>query len=542
MSRADHIAFIGDRHAKPPLAAADTGAKAANLSRLDRLGLRVPPALVLSAELSQDYLSRGALPAGFAVHLASSLRQLETAVGLRLGGSPPLFLSVRSSPGTSMPGVLETLLNVGMTEAGVHNLIKRTGNPWLAWDCYRRLVRAFAETVHHVDADVFDHVTTRHLARDGASTVRDLDPMSMRDLARESAKAAREAGAPPLPDDPLEQVVHAIEAVVASWHSARAREYRRIWGIGEEGGTGVVVQAMVFGNNGVRSGSGVAFTRNPATGDDELYVDFMSNAQGDELVSGRESVRDTPILRDVMPAIWAELERARPRLEREFSDMQDVEFTVEDGRLFFLHARDGKRTPWAAARIAVDLVRSGIVDARTALQRLAAYDLDAVERRSIDVATAGEPLARGVAAGPGVATGGVVFDAERARRLSASHPVVLVRPDIVTDDLGGIAASAGILTAAGGRTAHAAVVARQLGKACVVSCAALRVDPSSNTCSIGPRVFREGDVITIDGGSGVIYEGRVDARVERPHEALDAIESWRRQHSSGGGVQWRPNV
>jgi len=371
MSRADHIAFIGDRHSKPPLVADDAGMKAANLARLDRLGLRVPPALVLSAALSQDYFSRGALPPGFAVHVAASLRQLESATGFRLGGQPPLLLSVRSSPGASMPGTLETLLNVGLTEEGVRHLIKRSGNPWLAWDCYRRLVRGFAETVEHVDAGVFDRVTAQHLARDGAATLRDLDPMSMRDLARDSAKAAREAGAAPLPDDPFQQVMHAVEAVMASWHSPRAREYRRIWGIAENTGTGVVVQTMVFGNGGVRSGSGVGFTRNPANGDDELYVDFLSNAQGDELVSGREPVRDAAILRETLPTIWTELEHARARLEREFADMQDFEFTVEDGRLFFLQTRVGKRTPWAATRIAVDLVRGGIVDARNALQRLA---------------------------------------------------------------------------------------------------------------------------------------------------------------------------
>jgi len=539
MSRADHIAFIGDRHSKPPLAADDAGIKAASLARLDRLGLRVPPALALSAALSQDYSSRGALPPGFSVHVASSLRQLESATGFRLGGQPPLLLSVRSSPGASMPGMLETLLNVGLTEEGVHHLIKRSGNPWLAWDCYRRLVRAFAEAVDHVDPGVFDRVTAQHLTRNGAATLHDLDPMSMRDLARDSAKAAREAGAVPLPDDPFQQVMRAVEAVIASWHTPRAREYRRIWGIAENAGTGVVVQTMVFGNGGVRSGSGVGFTRNPATGDDELYVDFLSNAQGDELVSGREPVRDAAILRDALPAIWAELEHARSRLEREFGDMQDFEFTVEDGRLFFLQTRVGKRTPWAATRIAVDLVRGGIVDARTALQRLAPYDLSAVVRRSIDASTAGEPVARAVAAGPGVATGGVVFDAERARRLSASGPVVLVQADIATDDLGGIAASTGVLIAAGGRTAHPIVVARQLGKVCVVACAALHVDTSSHTCTIGSKVFREGDVITIDGGSGLIFEGRVDARVERPDDALEAIESWRRQHISGGAIQWR---
>ncbi|HUK35278.1 MAG TPA: PEP/pyruvate-binding domain-containing protein, partial [Vicinamibacterales bacterium] len=506
MSRVDHIAFIGDRHSKPPLEIADAGTKAVNLARLDRLGLRVPSALVLSAALSQEYFSRGALPPGFAVHLASSLRQIEDVTGLTLGGGDPLLLSVRSSSPATMPGMLQTLLNVGLTENSVHHLIRRSGNPWLAWDCYRRLVRAFAETVHHVDREVLDDVAVKHLARAGAHALRDLDPLSMRDLARESAKAARAAGAAPLPDDPFEQVVRAVEAVLASWHSPCAREYRRIWDISDDGGTGVVVQAMAFGNSGVRSGTGVAFTRNPATGANELYVDFLWNAQGDELVSGREPIRDTATLRDAMPTIWAELEHARPRLEREFGDMQDVEFTVEDGQLFFMQTRDGKRTPWAAVQVAVDLVRQGVIGAPTALQRLETYDLTRVVRRSIDDSRTAAPIARAIAAGFGVATGGIVFDADRARRLSVANSVVLVREDIATEDLVGIAASAGVLTAVGGRTSHAAIVARQLGKACAVSCRELRVDAASQTCTIGRHVFREGDVISIDGATGLVYE------------------------------------
>jgi pyruvate,orthophosphate dikinase len=537
MSRADAIAFIGDRHANVPLAAADAGLKAANLPRLARIGLRVPPAVVLNSALSQDYFSRGALRPGFAVDLAAAVRQIEHVTGLRFGGSPPLLLSVRSSPVATMPGMLETVLNIGLTEDGVHRLIRRTGNPWLAWDCYRRLVRAFAETVHHVDRGIFEQLTARHLSRQGARTSRDLDPTSMHDLAREYTKAARAAGASPLPDDPVEQLVRAVEAVLASWHSARACEYRRIRGLSDHTGTGIVVQTMVLGNCGSRSGSGVAFTRDPATGDHGLHVDFLLNAQGDELPAGRERAGDGALLRDAMPAVWRELEAAAPRLEREFGDMQDVEFTVEEGRLFFLQTRDGNRTPWAAARIAVDLVGRGFVDTATALQRLAPYDLTALVRRSVDSARAGDPIARAVAAGPGVATGGVVFDGDRARRFSASAPVVLVRNDMPPDDLDGITSAAGVLTASGGPTSHGAILARQLGKACVAGCADLRVDASSNTCAIGSRVFHEGDVITIDGGTGLIYEGRVDARVEEPHEALATIESWRRQSIPGGTIQ-----
>jgi len=541
MSRADRIAFIGDRQSDVHLLIADAGVKAVNLGRLDRLGLPVPPALVLDSALSQEYLARGELPGGFAARLAVALRQLEDATGLHLGGPRPLVLSVRSSPVVTMPGMLGTLLNVGLTEDGAHHLIRRTGNPWLAWDSYRRLARAFGEAVHHVDSRVFDRLTAAHLASARARTLQDLDPMEMRELARESADALRTTGAHPLPEDPIEQVVRAVEAVLASWNSPHAREYRRICGIDERAGTAIIVQAMVFGNGGAGSGAGVGFTRNPATGDNELYFDFLFNAQGEDIVSGREPVRDSALLPRVLPEAWAELERARPLLEREFGDMQDFEFTVENGRLFFLQTRDGKRTPWAAVRIAVDLVRSGIVDPSTALQRLAAYDLNAIVRRSVRAASGG-PIAHAIAAGPGVATGGVTFDVARAQQLAASRPVVLVRPDIAAGDLAGIAAAAGVLTASGGRTSHAAVVARQLGKVCVVGCTDLHVDREARVCTLGARVLHEGDVITIDGGSGLIYAGGAEVVVERPDDALAIVDSWRHQKpgaAMGGGVASR---
>jgi pyruvate, orthophosphate dikinase len=531
MSRADRIAFIGDGQSDVHLLVADAGVKGVNLARLDRLGLRVPPALVLNTALSQAFQASGALPAGFAVQLAASLRQLEDATGLTLGGSRPLLLSVRSSPVVAMPGVLDSLLNVGLTEAGVHRLIRRTGNSWLAWDCYRRVVRAFGEAGNRPASAAFDRLAADHLSRAGARELQELDPISMRDLACDSAALLRGAGPRPLPDDPLAQVVRAVELVLTSWNAPRAREYRQICGVEEDAGMAVLVQAMVLGNGGARSGSGVGFTRNPANGDDELYVDFLFNAQGEDLVSGRAAVQDGAVMPEVMPEIWRELERAKPVLEREFADMQDFEFAVEDGELFFLQTRHGQRTAWAAARIAVDLVRSGIVDRSAALQQLAPYDLRDVAHRSISPDPGRLPIASAAPAGPGVATGSVVFDVERARQRAATEPVILVRSAISVDDLSGIAAAGGVLSAGGGRTSDAAVVARQLGKVCLVGCASLHVDEALAACMLGSRALHEGDVITIDGDSGLIYAGRVDVVIDRPDEALAIIESWRRQMS-----------
>jgi pyruvate,orthophosphate dikinase len=532
MSRVDRISFIGDGQSDVHLLVADAGLKGVNLARLDRLGLRVPPALVLNTALAEEFHVSGTLPAGFAVQLAGALRELEDATGLTLGGPRPLLLSVRSSPVVSMPGMLDTLLNVGLTEAGVHHLIRRTGNPWLAWDCYRRLVRAFGEAGNQLPSGALERLTADHLGRVSARELQELDPISMRELACDSATLLRGASVRSLPEDATGQVVRAVELVLSSWHAPRAQEYRRISGVDEHAGMAVIIQAMVLGNGGARSGSGEGFTRNPANGDDELYVDFVFNAQGDDVMSGREAVHDGDVLPAVLPDVWRELQRVRPVLEREFADMQDFEFTVEDGEVFFLQSHHGRRTPWAAARIAVDLVRSGIVDPPTALRQLASYDLKALVHRSVSRDTSRQPIARAISAGPGVATGGVVFDVQRARHRAASGPVILVRPAFRPADLPGIAAADGVLTASGGRTSHGAVVARQLGKACLVGCADLHVNEAMQVCTLGSRVLHEGDVITIDGDSGLVYAGRIDVVVDRPDEALAIIESWRRQMSA----------
>ncbi len=529
MSRADHIAFIGDGQSDVHLLVADAGVKAVNLARLDRLGVRVPPAIVLGTALSQEYLSRGSLPAGFTVHLASALRRVENATGLKLGGPSPLLVSVRSSPVVAMPGAVDTVLNLGLTEQIVGQLVARTGNPWFAWDCYRRLVRGFGEIVHQIAPHAFDQLTDTYLTGNGVRALQDLDPLSMRDLAHGYEGVLRSEIGSPLPRDPVEQVVRAIEALLASWNSPRARECRRVYGLYDRAGTGIVVQAMVFGNDGAGSGSGIGFTRNPSTGDDELYVDFALNAQGEDVFKGPHVPLDAASLPDLLPNTWAELQRVRPTLEREFGDLQEFEFTVESGRLFFLQTRAAKRTAWAAARIAVDLVRSGIIDADTALKRLAMYDLNAIVRQTVRPSRTFEAIARGVPASAGVATGAVAFDVERAKALARERPVILVRTAVVGSDLAGLNAAAGILMATGSRAAPVALLARQHSIPCVVRCASLHVSPQTCTCSLGAQTWREGDVLTIDGSTGLVYAGRADIVSDRPDEALAVIASWRQQ-------------
>jgi pyruvate, orthophosphate dikinase len=533
---ATRVFHIGAGESEADATAATVGAKGASLVRLDRLGLRVPPALAVTTALFRQYQQEKRLPERFAARLAASLRWLEQMTGLTLGGSPPLLVSVRSSPVRSMPGMLDTLLNVGLTEAGVRGLIRQTGNGCLAWDSYRRLVRAFGESVYHVAPAAFDRLEAAHLGRADARSCHELDPVSMRALARESAALLHRLAGEPLPQDPVAQLTLAVEAVLASWNLPRARDYRRVNALDEQAGPAILVQSMVFGNAGARSGSGVGFTRNPATGDNELYFDFLFNAQGADIVSGHAPVPDNALPR-MLPNVWIELQAVKGALEHEFRDMQDFEFTVEDGRLYFLQTRDGQRTPFAAARIAADLVANGTIDPQTALQRLAAYDLDDIVRSSVSPETAAELLARATGASVGVATGSVVFDAGRAQQLAASRPVILLRSDISTDDLAAISSTAGILTTFGGRTSHAAVIARQLGKVAVVGCADLHLDGMAGQCVLGTRHLYEGDVITIDGDTGLVYAGRVDVVAERPRAALAAIQSWRGAPASPSAIR-----
>lgn len=502
------------------------GSKGHGLLRLARVGLPVPPAFVLGTAVCRDYFAGGArAPADLRDLLTTGLQRLEEATGRRFGGARrPLLVSVRSGAPVSMPGMMETLLNVGLGDSTLPGLLRATGNPRQVRDCYRRLVRDFTEVVYGASAAPFDSLVARYCAADGLSSVRELDAGTLAQVNEESLELACSATGHPFPQAPMEQLLQAVEAVFRSWESDKARHYRRLRRIDDALGTAVTVQAMVFGNAGRSSGAGVGFTRDPGTGEDGLYLDFLFNAQGEDVVSGRHSVEDTDRFARRLPQVASELRRIKDVLEAEFRDMQDFEFTVENGRLYLLQTRAGQRTPWAAVRIAADMARAGRITPPEAIAQLSGLRLDEIERTHLATAAAGPPLATAVSAGIGAAAGEIVFDSKRAVQLNeAGRPVILARPDIRAEDIEGIAAAQGIVTSAGGRTSHAAVVARQLGKVCLVGCGAMRIEPDGKSCTIGATRLAEGDPVTLDGDSGRIYAGRLDVVRERPERELSEL-------------------
>jgi pyruvate,orthophosphate dikinase len=515
------------------------GAKAHGLMRLDALGLPVPPAFVLGTAHSRGVLAARDPPLAL---LSAGIRQLEGATGRIFGGARrPLLVAVRSGAPVSMPGMMDTVLDVGMNAETVRGLVRATGNARLAWDCQRRLVHSFAATVEGLPPEPFERLVRRRLDSEGASRPCQLDAPALRDLARDSLDLFRDLSGRSFPQDPLEQLQAAVRAVFRSWDSPRAAAYRTLKGIPGEAGTAAMVQAMVFGNAGPTSGAGVGFTRNPVTGGDELYLDFLFDAQGEDLVSGREAARDATRLAAVLPHVAEELGRVRAVLETAFRDLQEFEFTVEDGRLYLLQTRAGKRTPWAAARVAVDLVREGLIDVPTALASLEGIAIDRLERVRLVAGPAQAPLATATPAGMGVAVGAIALDASVAwSRAAAGEPVVLVRREISTEDLPGLAVADGIVTTTGGRTSHAAVVARELGKACLVDCRGLRIDLETRRCAFESRTLAEGETVSLDGESGLVFAGRLPVEREKPVEMLELLQRWRQGRSGPAVLGSRP--
>jgi pyruvate,orthophosphate dikinase len=507
---------------------ATLGFKGLNLWRMARLGLPVPQAFVIGTGHCRDYLQApGALPPGLEAALATQLNGLELATGLRFGSArKPLLVSVRSGAPESMPGMMETVLNVGLTDATVPGLLRLTGNPRLVWDSYRRLIQSFAEVVRGCSPAPFDEMLRLQLRRADAASARELDFHALKDAAQAALGIYESQTGSPFPQKPAEQLAAAIEAVFASWNGDRAREYRRLKQISDDAGTAVTVQRMVYGNAGGTSGSGVGFTRDPSTGAPVLYLDFLFNAQGEDVVSGRQQAQDATTLAALLPDAAEELARVAQVLEREFRDVQEFEFTLQDGRLYLLQTRTAKRTAWATLRSTVDLVDDGLIDPSIALQRLDGIDLDRLEHMRVDTTAA--PLAQGVPAGIGVASGVIALDAAAARRLKAGGAsVLLVRDHPSTEDIAGIAVADGLLTASGGRTSHAAVVARQLDKVCVVGCETLSIDASRRRCRLGGVELAEGDAISLDGSSGAVYAGNVPVVRETPQDLLKRVATWR---------------
>jgi len=492
------------------------GSKAFNLLRMTNIGLPVPPALVIGTHYTKAP-DECMLPV-FTVGLAA----LQEAAGLLIGDARrPLIVSVRSGAPVSMPGMMETLLNIGLCDQTMAGLLRQTGNPRLVWDAYRRLIASYGEVVAGLPACVFEDEIER--ATEGRDE-RLLDFRELRDLTHQFLSIYQLHAGQAFPQDANEQLSGAIRAVFASWHAKKAQEYRKLKQIDPAMGTAVTIQCMVFGNSGGHAGAGVGFTRDPMTGERRLWVDFLANAQGEDVVSGRRNAHGHQVLASVAPDAWRKLDEAAQALEREFTDMQDFEFTVQDGQLHLLQTRSGKRTPLASARIALDLMDEGVIDAATALERTAELqeeDLGTLRLASQDTPdTQVEPLGQAVPASPGVVSGEIALDEQRAAaRAGAGTSIVLVRQDAQTSDISALELALGLLAQRGARTAHAAVVARQLGKVCLVDCESLCIDLSARTVQIGKMVLHEGDVITLDGNDGAIYPRSV-ATVMVPDEAL----------------------
>lgn len=502
------------------------GFKAYNLKRMALLGLPVPPGFVLGTGFCATAQAQAA--AASEAVWGPALAALEQASGLRLGDPrQPLLLSVRSGAPVSMPGMMETLLNIGLSDATLEGFVRQTGQPRLAWDAYRRLVTGFGEVVAGLPAGAFED-ELRMLA--GGRSERELDFAELRSLTQRCLAVYASLSGQPFPQDAREQMRQAIVAVFASWQSEKARAYRTAHDIAEAIGTAVTVQSMVFGNAGAHSGAGVGFSRDPSSGAPALWVDFLFNAQGEDVVSGRRSAHGHAVLAEALPEVWSQLQTATALLERAFGDMQDFEFTVQQGRLYMLQTRHGKRLPRAAARIALDLLAQGIIDVPTAQARTAGLDEQALRLQRV-VTAAGEtlqPLARAATASAGVAVGEIALDEDRARaRQQAGASVILVRRDAETADMAALAHAAGLLTQHGARTSHAAVVARQMGRVCLVGCEALQIDESRRELRLGDRLLREGDLLTLDGNEGCIYAGAARTEWDCPAELLAELGAMR---------------
>src|SRR6516225_3175543 len=469
-----HIVRIGPETTEHPSAEV-IGAKAANLARMAALGLAVPPAFVLPVRLCAEIIDN---KPHAEQHLRDGLKEgiafLEQVTGKRFGDRRnPLLVSVRSGAARSMPGMLDTALNVGCTPAAIQGLVRMSGHPRFAFDCRCRFLEGYGSVVLGMDTAIFRKRLDDLVAAEGADDEEALDGEALERLAA-SYRQAIEDESLPLPETPIDQVSAAAEAVYRSWMSDRAVTYRRLQHLDDLRGTAVTVQAMVFGNSGMSSGAGVAFSRDPSTGANQPVIEVLFASQGEDVVSGKRTPETAAAIVHWLPKVATELRDALMRLEVEYGDVQDVEFTIEQGKLWILQTRAAKRTPQAALRFAIDFVKEGRITPSEGLRRLRGLDLNTLaSERLVEV---GEPVGRGTGASAGVAVGRASFDSQDAQRLASAGPVILVRPDLSTSDVAGFSISEGIVTAVGARTAHAALVARQMGKPCIVGCTGLTID------------------------------------------------------------------
>jgi pyruvate, orthophosphate dikinase len=496
------------------------GGKGIGLAEMTLMGLPVPAGFTITTDACRAYMQAGDLPDGLEAEVAEHVRRLEGKTGKRFGDhDDPLLVSVRSGAAVSMPGMMDTILNLGLNDDAVEGLAARTGNRRFALDSYRRLLQMFGEVVDGIDPHRFEDALSELKAQRGARQDTDLSAEDLEQLV-ETFKQIY----PGFPPDAKGQLMRAVRAVFDSWETPRAQVYRRANDIPEHIGTAVNVVQMVFGNKGDHSGTGVAFTRNPSTGANELYGEFLANAQGEDVVAGIRTPQPVESMGDALPGAYRQLLDTLRKLEDRYRDMQDVEFTVEDDTLYMLQTRSAKRTGAAALKAAVDMVDEGLISREEAVARIDPGQLDQLLHPMIDPSAAPEPAARGLNASPGAASGAIVFDADTAVERGASEPVVLVRFETTPDDIHGMIAAQGILTVHGGMTSHAAVVARGMGKPCVAGCDGLEL--GGGTARIGGRELHEGDVITIDGGTGNVYIGEIPLVAPQLNEDFETVLAW----------------
>jgi len=485
------------------------GGKGANLAEMTNLGVPVPPGFTIACPLCDDYLASGTIAPELRDEVERSLTRLEIAAGRTFGDAKnPLLVSVRSGARVSMPGMMDTILNLGLNATTVRGLAAQSGSERFAYDSYRRLLQMYGNVVLGVPIQDFEHLLTAKRLTSGAKSDASLPADALLALTEEYHALIKASTGRTFPADPREQLWGAIEAVWMSWRLKKAQDYRRVNGIAETPGTAVNIVAMVFGNLGDDSGTGVAFTRDPSTGERIFYGEFLVNAQGEDVVAGIRTPEPIAAMAKKLPEAYGDLLRTQSLLERHFRDMQDLEFTVERGKLYLLQTRIGKRTAAAAVRIARDLVNEGLISRPEALQRVPAQQLDQLLHPVIDAAAKTDVLCTGLPASPGAASGIAVFDADVAEsRAARGDAVILVRDETTPEDVHGIVAARDVLTAHGGMTGDAAVVARGMGKCAIVGCDAMRVDEKSRRFTVGEVEVVEGDWITLDGGTGEVFKG-----------------------------------
>jgi len=488
------------------------GGKGANLAEMTRIGLPVPPGFTISTEAcAHFYKNNQAWPEGLEEEVKKNLAALEEKTGKKFGDpNNPLLVSVRSGAPASMPGMMDTILNLGLNDVVMESLAKLTQNERFACDCYRRFIQMFGNVVMGVDHAHFEAILDEVKEEVGAKVDTDLDAQALRKVIAKYKELYKKHTGEDFPQEPYEQLRRAINAVFASWNNKRAITYRKIHKIPEDWGTAVNVQTMVFGNMGFDSGTGVGFTRNPSTGVKEYYGEYLLNAQGEDVVAGIRTPKPIKEMEKELPHAFEELKKVYEILEKHYKDMQDFEFTIEKGKLYLLQTRTGKRTAQAAIKIAVDMVKEGLIDEKTAVKRVEPNQLNQLLHPQIDRSQPLKVLAKGLPASPGAAYGKVVFDADEAEQLGNNgEKVILVRPETTPDDIHGVVAAQGILTSRGGMTSHAAVVARGMGKPCVAGCEAIKIDLDKREFVVNGVVVRDGDYITIDGGTGEVILGQV---------------------------------